>query len=92
METAEKVSSNQQGGAHKAHDRAPKKERYSDDVGSDAGSHLPGGKADAKGTDRGFAAPRAASPMNPQNTHEEVCNEYTRGVQYGGTTSFPDEP
>ena len=66
---------------------------HKDTVGLAAGEKFAQGSADAKGTDRGFAAVRdTLMGYNPQNQHEVVNPEYTRGVSYGGQVKFPDEP
>lgn len=87
----DKVSSDQQGGAHKHHKTGNLPEKYSDSVGNSSGEMFPGGSADAIGTDRGHTVARAAGPLNPQNTHEVVQKEYKR-IPHVGPTKFQDEP
>jgi len=88
------IPGNEKGGANKLHQPAGSvPDKHSDNVGLSSGEKFVEGTADNVGTDRGFHAKRdTMMGMNPQNQHEVVNPEYTRGVAYGGQTSFPTEP
>jgi hypothetical protein len=67
------------------------KEKFSDDVGLNAGAAPGGGSADGKGSDRGFHPVRDASMFNPQNTKGSVSPDSAGDVTYGGTTKIDAE-
>ena len=92
-----KPSKDMTGGANSSHESVAGKngiiKDYGDAVGLGAGDTPIQCTPDAKGTDRGFT--NVCDDMggfNPQNSHEVVNPEYTRGISYGGKTQFNDEP
>jgi len=89
-----KIPKDEKGGANSSHESAGYVgDKYEDNVGLGSGVKPASGSADGVGTDRGFCAKRdTLMNYNPQNQHEVINPEYTRGVAYGGQVKFPDEP
>ena len=82
-----KIDSSETGGAHSIKSPGPIKEKYGDDVGSDAGSNPPGGSNVAADTIDGGQS-RESNYFNPQGTKDGIVSEYTSKVSYGGKTDY----